>query len=88
MVTTIQIDEKLKEKLDGLKVHHRETYNDLIERLMQNCTPSNMDRESLIATIEVLSDAGTMRNIKEALERIENEDYGTPINEVRKELGL
>jgi RNA polymerase-binding transcription factor DksA len=88
MVTTIQIDEKLKEKLDELKIHHRETYNDLIERLMQSCTSSNMDRENLIATIEVLSDAETMRNIKEALERIEGGDYGTPIGDVRKELGL
>lgn len=34
MVTTIQIDEKLKSRLDNLKVHHRETYNELILRLV------------------------------------------------------
>ena len=88
MVTTIQIDEKLKSKLDALKIHYRETYNDLIQRLIENCSPQEMERESLIATIEVLSDVTTMKNIKEALERIENGDYGTPINEVRKELGI
>jgi predicted CopG family antitoxin len=88
MVTTIQIDEELKKKLDELKIHHRETYNDLIERLIENCSPQQIDRESLMATIEVLSDSELMRKIKEALERIEKEDYGTPINEVRKELGL
>ncbi len=38
MVTTIQIDEKLKDKLDELKVHHREGYNDLIVRLISNKT--------------------------------------------------
>jgi len=88
MVTTIQIDEKLKNKLDELKIHYRETYNDLIERLIENCSSDNMDKESLIATIEVLSDPGTMRGIKQALERIETEDYGTPLEEVRRELGL
>ena len=33
MVTTIQINEDVKEKLDKLKAHHRETYNELISRL-------------------------------------------------------
>jgi len=88
MTTTIQIDEKLKRRLDDIKIHYRETYNDLIKRLIENCSPNNMDKESLIATIEVLSDPGTMRNIKEALERIEANDYGIPIEEVKKELGL
>lgn len=88
MVTTIQLDEKLKEKLDELKIHHRETYNDLIQRLIENCSPQNMDRESLIATIEVLSNPELMKGIKDALERIEAGNYGTPIEEVRKELGL
>ena len=51
MVTTIQLDEELKEQLDELKIHHRETYNDLIKRLIENCSPQEMDKESLIATI-------------------------------------
>jgi predicted CopG family antitoxin len=88
MTTTIQIDEDIKKKLDGLKIHYRETYNDLIRRLTESCSPQNMSRESLIATIEVLSDPELMRSIKEALERIESGDYGTPIEEVKKELGL
>lgn len=88
MATTIQIDEKIKKKLDELKIHYRETYNDLIERLIENSSPQQIDKESLVATIEVLSDPETMKNIKEALERIEEEDYGIPIEEVRKELGV
>ena len=88
MVTTIQLDEELKEHLDELKIHHRETYNDLIKRLIENCSPQEMDKESLIATIEVLSDPELMKGIKEALERIEQGDFGTHVEQVRKELGL
>ncbi len=87
-ITTIQVDDKLKKRLDELKVHHRETYNELISRLISNSNPSEFDKESLIETIEVLSDSETMRSLAESLERIEQGDYGTPIAEVRKELGL
>ncbi|MFH1248923.1 MAG: antitoxin VapB family protein [archaeon] len=68
MITTIQIDNNLKEKLDRLKVHHRESYNELIARLIQGTSPQKMDKESLIETIEVLSDPDTMRGIAKALE--------------------
>ncbi len=68
MVTTIQIDEKIKAKLDDLKIHHRETYNELISRLINGCSPANADKESLIETIEILSDPETMRDIAQALD--------------------
>ncbi len=32
----IKIDEKLKKRLDKLKIHKRETYGDIIERLIEN----------------------------------------------------
>ena len=86
MITTIQIDQETKEKLNQLKVHNRETFNELILRLMENSSPNEFDRESLIATIEVLSDPELMRGIKEALERIDAGDYGTPLEELKKEL--
>lgn len=87
-ITTIQLDTKLKSKLDSLKIHHRETYNELIERLIQTTNPQNVDKESLIETIEVLSNPETMKNIAESLQRIQEGDYGTPIEEIEKELGL
>jgi hypothetical protein len=86
MVTTIQVDEQTKEKLDALKIHYRESYNELLLRLIKGCSPYTADRESLIETIEVLSDPETMRDIAAALERIKAGDLGTPLEELEKEL--
>ena len=86
MVTTIQLDEKLKAKLDSLKVHRRETYNELISRLLEGFSPHNVDRESLIETIEVLSDFETMRNIKQALLEEKKGIRGKTLGELEKEL--
>ncbi len=87
MITTIQIDNKLKEKLDALKIHHRESYNELISRLIISCSPQKTSKESLIETIEVLSDPQTMRDMAEALE-----DYkrgrGKSLSAIEKELRL
>ena len=88
MITTIQVDTKLKKNLDKLKVHHRETYNELITRLIENCSLGNASRESLIATIEVLSDPETMRDIAEAMQEIENGNYGNSLEQVKKEMKL
>lgn len=88
MVTTIQIDEKLKAKLDSLKVHHRETYNELILRLVNNCSPNNADRESLIETLEVLSDSETMKCIKEALEEEKKGIRGKTLKELEMEFDI
>lgn len=88
MVTTIQLDERIKKKLDKLKIHHRETYNELISRLINATSPQNYSRESLIATIEVLSDPETMRNIAEAIERFERGEKGVSFEELKKELKL
>ncbi|MBS3099984.1 hypothetical protein J4463_02095 [Candidatus Pacearchaeota archaeon] len=87
MVTTIQIEEKLKDKLDKLKVHHRESYNDLIVRLINSFSPNNFDKESLIETIEILSDPDTMRAIAESLEEYEK-GRGIEFFKLKKELKL
>lgn len=87
MITTIQLDKSLKDKLDSLKVHHRETYNELILRLIENFSPNNVDRESLIETIEILSDAETMRNLAEAIKEM-NEGKGIPLEQIEKELRI
>lgn len=87
MITTIQIDNKIKEKLDNLKIHHRESYNELIARLITGCSPQKMDKESLIETIEVLSDPETMRDIAEALEEYKRGEF-VSLAELKKELRM
>ena len=86
--TTIQIDKEIKSNLDKLKIHHRETYNELLDRLINNTNPVNADRESLIATIEVLSDPELIKGLSESLKRTSQGDYGTPLEDLQKELGL
>jgi hypothetical protein len=84
MVTTIQIEEGLKAGLDKLKIHPRETYNELISRIISSCSPQNASRESLIETIEILSNPDTMKNIGIALQQ----KGGKTLSEIEKELGF
>ena len=69
METTIRLSNSIKEKLDAIKIHSRESYNDVIARIIGN--NKRVDEESLRETIEVLSDPETMRDIAEALEDYE-----------------
>lgn len=70
MVTTVQIDNELKERLNRLKIHPRESYNDLISRLIDSYSPDVASRESLIETLEIFSDPELMRGIARGLEDI------------------
>ena len=85
MVTTIQLDEKTKHMLDKLKVHHRESYNELLVRMAAHF--SEADRASLVETIEIMSDPETMRNIARGLEDF-RKGRGTKLEDFKKELGL
>jgi len=85
MVTTIQLDEKLKDKLDKLKIHYRETYNELISRLINSTSPQKLDRESLTETIEILSDPETMRSIAKGIEDY-NKGKTKTLAQIKKEL--
>ena len=70
MVTTVQIDDDLKKRLNLLKIHPRESYNDLISRLIDSYSPETASRDSLVETIEVLSDVELMRGIARGLDDI------------------
>ena len=85
MVTTIQIDEKVKAKLDTLKIHRRESYNELISRLINSSSPENVSRETLIETLEILSDSEFLKGIERGIQDIEAGKI-RPLSEVRKEL--
>jgi predicted CopG family antitoxin len=66
-ITTIQIEVPTKEKLEKLKVHERESYNEVIERVLKGSKNKRIDEESLKETIEILSDPETLREIAGAL---------------------
>ena len=72
MTTTIQIDEEIRNTLNNMKLHTRETYNDVIERLLED--------------FRELSEE-TKRDIEEARKEYEAGNYMTH-DEVKKELGL
>ena len=73
MDTTIKIKDKTRTKLEGLKLHHKETYNDVIERLMRT-----QDDEL---------DLQTIKNLKKSLADIEKGKIYS-LKQVEKELGL
>ena len=85
MVTTVQIDNELKERLNRLKIHPRESYNDLISRLIDSYSPEVASRESLVETIEILSDPEMMRGIARGLEDIKAGRAKT-LDQISKEL--
>jgi len=86
METNIRLDSNVKKKLDSMKVHSRESYNEVVTRIISNMK-KNIDEESLKETIEVLSDPETMRDIAEALE---NYDKGKFVSweKIKKDVGL
>ena len=72
MSTTIQISDEMKDQLHGLKMHPRETYNDVLERIMEDMKELNQK---------------TKKEIEKALKEIEDGDFLTH-EEVGKELGF
>ena len=87
MITTIQIDNRLKEKLDDLKIHHRETYNELLIRMINNLSPNNVTKESLIETIETMANPEMMHDIAEAIEEYKRK-RGKTLEQIEEEIGL
>ena len=73
MDTTIKIKTKTRTKLEGFKLHTKETYNDVIERLMRT-----QDDEL---------DARTIKNLRKSLDDIEHGRTHS-LSKVEKELGL
>jgi predicted CopG family antitoxin len=73
MDTTIKVKDKTRTKLEHLKLHPKETYNDVIERLMRT-----QDDEL---------DLQTIKNLKKSLDDIEKGKIYS-LKQVEKELGL
>lgn len=73
MDTTIKVKDKTRTKLENLKLHSKETYNDVIERLMR--------------TKDDDLDLQTIKNLKKSLNDIEKGKIYS-LKQVEKELGL
>ncbi|UCD92306.1 MAG: hypothetical protein JSV43_08855 [Methanobacteriota archaeon] len=72
MPTTIQIEESLRDKLNEMKLHPRETYNDVLERLFEDLLELSQE---------------TRKDIKKAVKEIESGKYKTH-EEVKEEMGF
>lgn len=72
MVTTIQIKDEIKAVLNQMKLFERETYNDVLERLIEDFQELNEE---------------TRREIKSAIKEIESGKYVTH-EKLAEELGF
>jgi predicted transcriptional regulator len=72
MSTTIQISDEMRNQLNGLKLYGRDTYNDVLERILEDMQELNEK---------------TKKEIGQAIKEIELGHYKTH-EEVRKELGF
>lgn len=72
MVTTIQIKEDMKSALTQMKIFERETYNDVLERLIEDVRELNEE---------------TKKEIKAAIKEIESGKYVTH-EQLAKEMGF
>ena len=72
MTTTIQIEENVRDVLANLKIHTRETYNDVLERLIEDFQELNEE---------------TKKEIQKAIKDFESGNYKTHA-EAKKVLGL
>jgi len=72
MHTTIQVKGKVKETLDRMKMHPRESYNEVLERMIEDL--SELDEE-------------TRKDIEEAINAYKEGKYKTH-EQVKQELGL
>ncbi len=63
--TTITIDLRVKKMLDSLKRARRESYNDVLSRVLPSA--STDDVESLQETAAILSDSDTMARLAKSM---------------------
>jgi len=79
VTTTVQVSTKLKKELDGFKEHERETYAEVIKKLVEKA------KESEEAELELSEET-----LKSALEAKEDIRKGRIYNtkQLKKELGL
>ncbi len=76
MGTTIQLDKKVRDRLRNLKIHPKESYNKVVERLLALRTDEGELSEETIRDIEQsLEDvkAGRTISMKDVKQRLKND---------------
>jgi predicted transcriptional regulator len=76
MATTIQLQPKTKNRLDDLKVHPRETYDDVLNRLLDIAyDPEPLSEETLKQIEEGIADirAGRYRSLEDVARELDLE---------------
>jgi predicted CopG family antitoxin len=68
-ITTITIEKALKKRLDYMKVHPRESYNDVLLRALSQKEKQD-DPEAVQETIEILSDPEIMHSLARSVEQL------------------
>lgn len=68
--TTITVDIRVKKQLDHLKKHMRESYNDVLRRMLTRrfIAKHSADREALEETTAILSNPEIMKSLARSLE--------------------
>lgn len=56
MVTTIQLEERIKTRLNKMKLHPRETYNKVIERLIHDTGEEELSPQTIRGIESALND--------------------------------
>lgn len=64
--TTITVDLKVKKMLDKLKLANRESYNEVLHRVLPKSKTDDID--SLQETVEILSDPETMARLAKSMD--------------------
>ena len=67
-ITTITLNRSVKRQLDRLKKHSRESYNEVVVRLLGRVQQDDSaDDESVMETIAILSEPDTMASLARSL---------------------
>ena len=77
MPTSIQVEKEIKERLDKFKNHPRETYNEVLARMIYLLSQQNKEELS----------QQTIKNLRKSLNDIEKGKVYS-LEQVEKELGL
>ncbi len=60
--TTIQINRSIRDILDGMRIHSRETYNDVLERIIEDFQEVNDETKKRIRKAMKDIDAGKFKS--------------------------